>query len=112
MVNVDPVPPPRKTNWIPSQKAISGGLAGIVTFFVVTAAQYYGYAIPAELQAAIPGAITWLVYYLVPAADADIVRNLDNHIVALAVHDPTSPVSQPAIATAVMEVSAEKGAGP
>lgn len=98
-------PPPRSTNWLPSRKAISGGFGGIVAYFVILGASYAGYPIPPELQASIPGAITWLVYYLVPASEQDIVRNLDNKIVAMAVADPASPVSQPAIAAEVAKAS-------
>lgn len=96
-----PAEPPRKVNWIPSRKAISGGIGGIVSFAIITAASYFGYPLPVELQGMIPGAITWLIYYLVPSAQADIIRNLDNKIVAMAVADPTSPVTQAKIATEV-----------
>lgn len=92
---------PRHTNWLPSRKAISGGIGGVLAYFVILGASYAGYPIPAELQASIPGAITWLIYYLVPASEKDIVRNLDNKIVAMAVVDPNSPVSQSAIAAEV-----------
>lgn len=105
----DPVPPPRKTNWVPSRKAISGGFAGIGSFFIIALASYLGYPIPESLQAYIPAGITWLVYYLVPASQQDVVRNLDNKIVAMAVADPTSPVSQPAIAAEVRDNTPDPG---
>lgn len=105
----DPVPPPRKTNWIPGRKAISGGFAGIGSFLIIAAAAYFGYPIPDSLQAYIPAGITWLVYYLVPASQADVVRNLDNKIVALAVNDPASPVSVPAIAAEVRASTPDPG---
>lgn len=99
--NDPPADPPRKVNWIPSRKAISGGIGGVVSYMLIVAASYAGYPIPAELQGMIPGAITWLIYYLVPSSEQDIVRNLDNKIVAMAVADPTSPVTQPKIAAEV-----------
>lgn len=104
----DPVPPPRKTNWVPSRKAISGGFAGIGSFFIIALASYLGYPIPESLQAYIPAGITWLVYYLVPSSQADIVRNLDNQIVAMAVVDPSSPVSQGKIAAELQTMSPVK----
>lgn len=107
--HTDPDPPPRRTNWIPSRKAISGGFAGVLTFFIVAAANRYGYQIPVEMQVAIPAVITWLISYLVPASKQDIIRNLDNKIVALAVNDPASPVSVPAIAAEVRASTPDPG---
>lgn len=101
-----PPDPPRKTNWVPSRKAISGGFAGIGSFLIIALASYFGYPIPDQLQAYIPAGITWLVYYIVPASEQDVVRNLDNKIVALAVNDPTSPVTQTKIAVEVQKADA------
>lgn len=98
---VAPVAPPRTTNWLPSRKAISGGIGGILAYFVITAAAYAGYPIPLELQASIPAGITWLIYYFVPPSEKDVVRNLDNKIVAMAVVDPASPVTQAGVTAAV-----------
>ena len=66
-----PAEPPRKTNWIPSRKAISGGIGGVVSYLIIVAAGYAGYPIPTELQGLIPGAVTWVIYYLVPAAQIE-----------------------------------------
>ena len=99
-------PSPKSTNWVPSRKAISGGIGGILSGFIVLAAAHFGYPLPQELQASLPAFITWLVYYLTPASDRDIVRNLDNKIVAMAVADPASPVTQNKIAAEVRKADA------
>lgn len=95
--------PPRKTNWIPSRKAVSAGIGGIIASTIAAVSLRYGYPIPAELLPPMAAGIMWLIYFLVPASKADIVRNLDNEIVAIAINDPTSPVSAPGIVHEVIK---------
>lgn len=95
--------PPRRTNWIPSRKWLSGGLGGVISYFIVLEAGKLGFPIPVELQGMLPGIVMGIIYYLMPSAKQDIVRNLDNEIVGMAVADPASPVTQSGIAAAVQE---------
>lgn len=96
-----PAEPPRKTNWWPSRKAIAGGIGGIVASTIAVVASKYGFTIPPDYLPYIATAIMGLIFYLVPSAQQDIIRNLDNKIVAMAVNDPDSPVTQNKIAAAV-----------
>lgn len=82
-----------KTNWIPSRKVLSGGVAGVVSWAVLTGLGYFNVPIPLEMQVYLPALLTTLVSYLVPPAQQDIIRRLDDRLVAIAGKDPNSDVS-------------------
>jgi hypothetical protein len=80
--------------WIPSRKSMSSGIAGVVTFVLMTAIRHFtGIDLPASLEMFIIGAVTWGINYLVPPSAQDVVNHLNNAIVKLAVEDPASPVT-------------------
>lgn len=84
-----------KTNWIPSRKVLSGGVAGLTAWAILTGLGYFNIPVPLELQVYLPALITSLVSYLVPPAQQDVIRRMDDRLVAIAGHDPDSAVSLP-----------------
>ena len=90
----DPADNAPSRSWIPGRKAIAGGIAGVVTFFIMAAARHFlGLDLPASVETLIVAGVAWVINYLVPPAAKDVVDHLNNAIVKLAVEDPTSPVT-------------------
>jgi hypothetical protein len=90
----DPLQSAPSLSWIPSRKSMSGGIAGVLAFLVMTAVRYFtGVDLPASLDMLIIGAVTWGINYLMPPSAKDVVNHLNNAIVKLAVEDPASPVT-------------------
>lgn len=79
----------------PDQKWLAGGLGGVTTWAVLLLLNQFGIAVPPGLEAVIPALVTMIVHYAVPAADQDIVKRLNDRIVAMAAADPENPVSKP-----------------
>lgn len=82
-----------KTNYVPSRKAIAGGVSGLIAWAILAGFGYFNVEVPLELQGLLPTLISTIVYYLVPPAQADILRRLDDRLVAIAGRDPKSDVS-------------------
>ena len=67
------------SKWIPDRKAVAGGLAGVVAFFVMTAIPDLN---PETITALVAG-VMGLVFYLVPPSKADLIRRADDTLKAL-----------------------------
>lgn len=81
--------------WLPDKKILSGGLAGIGAWLVILGLQHFGIAVPADAQAQIVGLFGLAIAYAVPPAERDIVKRLNDGIVAAAQADPNVPVTAP-----------------
>lgn len=76
---------------IPSQKAVAGGIGGIITWVIVAAlSKYAGVAIPPEL---VSGVVALLLVWLVPPSQRDLINHLTDEVVHAAQRDPDSDVS-------------------
>ena len=65
--------------WIPDRKAVAGGIAGVVSFFVLTAVPDLNPEVITGLVAGIMG----LVFYFVSPSKADLIRRADDTLKAL-----------------------------
>lgn len=79
---------------LPDRKVLAGGLSGLVTWLVVYISGRYGLDIPADVQAAIPLVFGLVVSYLVPPSQRDVLKRLDDGIIAIAARDPQTAVSE------------------
>ncbi len=74
-------------------------LGTVLVFIIGSVATKNGLDIPAPVQVALTGLITsaigGLVGWIVPMAEKEIIRRMDNKIVIKAQLDPNSPVSMP-----------------
>lgn len=85
--------------WIPDRKVWASGLTYVVAFFIVQAFEAYtGADVPTEMEALLPGAIGYLVAYVVPPSLRDTIKRLDNEVIAIAARDTSVPAVSPAIA--------------
>ena len=83
--------------WVPDRKIMASGLAGILAWAVMQALAFSGHPMPAEAQALLVTLITTAMGYIVPPSQRDIVKRLNDELVAVAAADPTIPVSSGAI---------------
>ena len=90
--------------WVPDQKWLAGGIGGVATWGVLLLMQQLGVTVPSGLEAVIPTLVTMLVHYAVPAADQDVIKRLNDRIVAMAAADPTSEVNAAAKAAVAVPV--------
>jgi hypothetical protein len=67
------------TKWIPDRKAVAGGLAGVVAFFVMTAIPDLDPEVVTGLVAGIMG----VVFYITPPSKVDLIRRADDTLKAL-----------------------------
>ena len=86
-----PDAPAPTTTWPPDTKFIAGGIGAIVSWGLVYGAGYFGLNIPPEVQTAIPGLVAMALVYLVPPSMYDIVKRVNNIVVAAAARDPNNP---------------------
>jgi hypothetical protein len=63
------------SKWIPSRKYLSGGLVGIVAFFVATAT-----GMDAALATQIAAGLWAMVSYLVPPSAIEIIDRYNDHV--------------------------------
>jgi len=94
-------------NWMPDRKIAAGGLAGLAAFAITATAAHFGYDLQPMADAIFPppgtvsvlavltGGIGALIAYVTPPADKDIVKRLNDRLVAMAQADPNIPVSPP-----------------
>lgn len=83
------------SKYIPDRKILAGGLAGIVAWAVMLGLGFAGVQVPAETQALLTTLIASLIGYLVPPSQKDIVKRLNDQLVAIAAADPNIPVTPP-----------------
>jgi len=80
--------------YFPDRKVLSGGIAGVITWVILLALNYFNIDVPGDLQAALPLIIGTIISYAVPVADQDIVKRLNDDLVKMAADDPSVPVSK------------------
>lgn len=80
--------------YMPDRKVVAGGLAGIITWALMLAAGHFGFALDASLQPAIASAVGTLIAYATPPSQRDVIKRLNDEIVAIAANDPTVPVTK------------------
>src|SRR5258707_1177980 len=80
-------------SWLPDSNVARGGIVAVGSWAVLAIAGHYGLDVPIAIQAAIPGALTWLIIYFLPPSASDVAKRLNDRIVALAAALPTSQVS-------------------
>lgn len=80
-------------NYLPDRKVLAGGVAGLVTWGLTLIAQHYGIVLTPDIQSFLVGGVGWAIAYLVPPSKHDILKRLDNDLVAMAAQDPNVPVS-------------------
>jgi len=81
-------------NFLPDRKVWAGGIAGIAAWGILGVATHYGITLPID-PAMLAGTIGWLIAYIVPPAEQDIVKRLNDDIVKMAQNDPAVPVTKP-----------------
>lgn len=84
------------SKYFPDSKWLAGGIGGVTTWGVLLLLNQFGVTPPPGLEAVIPVLVTMAVHYIVPAADQDIVKRLNDRLVAMAAADPENPVTKPA----------------
>lgn len=88
-------------NYLPDRKVLAGGVAGIITWGLTVLAGRYGIVLTPEMQSLIVGGVGWAMAYLVPPSQHDIIKRLDNDLVAMAAADPKIPVSMNRVNTII-----------
>ncbi len=83
-----------KTNYIPSRKIVAGGVSGILAWAILSGLGYYNVPVPEEWQALLPTILATIVSYIVPPATQDVIRRIDDKLIAIAGADPDSAVSR------------------
>lgn len=83
------------SQFIPDRKVLAGGVTSVAAWGVTQVAVHYGIPITPEMQGYIAAALGWLVAYLVPVAQRDVLRHLNDELVAIAQKDPSIPVTPP-----------------
>ncbi|MBB4000987.1 hypothetical protein [Aurantimonas endophytica] len=82
------------SKWIPDRKVWSGGLFAVLAFLAVLASNTWaGTDIPIEAGAFIALGIGKAFEYILPPSVLDIIKRVDNDIVAIAGASPESKVS-------------------
>lgn len=92
-------------SWMPDRKFLAGGVAGVITWLIITLANRYGLEIPQDMQNGITGIIAMALVYMVPSSKKDIIRRIDDKLIVLARNDPDSAASPPNTPAAVASAS-------
>lgn len=81
-------------SWLPPQQFLAGGIGGVVTWLVVFGLnKWASVQIPPEVQTYIASGVAALIVWIVPPAQRDVVKNLNDEIIHIAQRDPASNVS-------------------
>lgn len=81
----------------PDRKILAGGIAGLVAWGAMLGLRAAGFDVPPEAQALLTTLVSTAMGYLVPPSQHDIVKRLNDQLVAVAAADPAIPVSAGAI---------------
>lgn len=82
------------SKYFPDAKWLAGGIGGVATWGILLLLTQLGITVPPGLEAVIPVLVTMVTHYLLPAADQDIIKRVNDRIVAMAAADPTNPVAK------------------
>lgn len=81
--------------WSLDRPTMYGGLAGLITAAIALAAKtFFGFDIPAEYMTFIPVVIGYLITWFVPPTVQDVIKNVDDKIIAIARASDMSPASE------------------
>lgn len=80
-------------NFLPDRKVLAGGIAGLLTWGLTVVAARYGIVLTPDIQSLIVGGVGWAMAYIVPPSQHDIVKRLNDDLVAIAAADPNIPVT-------------------
>ena len=103
--------PVTQVTWPPDRKIWAGGLSGLIVAVIVFTAGHFGYTIPPDLQAVIPVLFGYIVSYLMPPSMQDVIKRVDDTVIAIARASNESPASAkapaitPAVAAAVQSAT-------
>ena len=75
---------------IPDRKVWAGGIAGIVSWIILSIAARQGITLPVD-QATLAGIVGWVVSYFTPPSARDIMKRLNDDLVKAAQDDPKFP---------------------
>lgn len=71
--------------WFPDRKILSGGIFGVVTFFLMTALNMWlGFEFTPEVMLEVSGGIGVLAAYFIPPSAADVIKRIDDTVKDLA----------------------------
>jgi len=101
--------------WPPDQKWFAGAIMGAVSWAMVYATDKFGWTIPAEIQSALPWVVSLAAFYLIPPSVYDVVKRVNNTIVAAAARDMSNstraviiPKTAPTGTEAVVQAAVNK----
>ncbi|GGH14968.1 hypothetical protein GCM10007036_14630 [Alsobacter metallidurans] len=94
-------------SWFPDRKVLAGGFGGIVAWLLTLVLARYGIPLTPEMQTMITTGVGMLLAYAVPPAQRDIIRHLNDELVAIAAAKADIPVT-PAKAAASINVVAKR----
>jgi hypothetical protein len=86
-----------ETSWTPDRKVMAGGVAGLVAWGLMVVAARYGYVVPAEMQPVLSTVVSIAIAYVVPPSQQDILKRLNDQIVAVAENRDDIPVTKPPV---------------
>jgi hypothetical protein len=81
-------------NYLPDRKVWAGGFSGIAAWFILMELAKYNITTPIDATTLSAG-IAWIATYLIPPADRDIVKRVNDDIVEMARNDPANPTTKP-----------------
>lgn len=85
------------SKWIPDRKILAGGVASVVAFLAVVAAdQFLGFSLPMETAMMVVGGLGTLVAYMVPEKYETIFRKADAALSELGFDDTDDVPADPA----------------
>ena len=97
----------------PDRKVWAGGLSGVITAGLAWGAKkWLGWDIPPELLTLVPVLVGYIVSYLVPPTVKDVIKRVDDTVIAIARASdasdasPKEPPMTPAVAAKVNEAIA------
>lgn len=85
--------------WPPDRKVFAGGTASVVTWLILmlvnAGATHFGWAVPDAVTTVVPLIVGYAFSYLIPPADRDIIKRIDDRLIILARNDRESMASYP-----------------
>lgn len=80
--------------FFPDRKVWAGGIAAVLAWFIIGALEKYGHVtLTPDMRTMITGMVATAISYIVPPTTRDIIKRLDDNLVAIAMADPKIPVT-------------------
>lgn len=81
--------------YFPDRKVWAGGIAAVLTWFICGAIETYAHVpMTPDMRTMISGLVATAISYVVPPSTRDIIKRLDDGLVAMAADDPSIPVTR------------------